>query len=176
MQILLLPMMFAVLIFSALTAGTMRAGNVEVKNADLEIISYRVFMQTADAFVKANPAPGAVTSYDWDAITTAGAPGQQAAGINKSWRIVRAPDGKWAACTALSEMSVARLNSMFAGSVAPAAGASASGAMAGHRLQPASVPGGVGGALQLGTPYGPSGVIGIGTLQEAQESAGLCNQ
>lgn len=176
MPILLLPLMFAVLIFSALATGSMKAGQAEEMRADSEIIRYRVFMQTADAFVKTLAKPAVTQSYTWEQIKTAAGPGQSSMGMSSEWRIVLAPDGTWAACTEISEMAVAKINALFAGATVPASGASTPTSLVGSRILADSIPGGAGGALQLGSAGGRyTGLVGIGPSEVAKSSAGLCN-
>lgn len=176
MPILLLPLKFAVLIFSALATGSMKSGQAEELRADSEIQKYRIFMQAADSFVKSQPAPASTQSYTWEQIKIAAGPGQRSAGMNSDWRIVWAPDGKWAACTEISEMGVAKINAMFASASVPASGASAPTSLVGSRILPDSIPGGAGGSLQLGNAGGRyTGLVGIGSPELAKSSAGLCN-
>lgn len=132
--------------------------------ADNELARYRIFVSTADRFFKTEPPPGGLTAYRWENIRIAASPGQEAFGMRSDWKVVRGPDGAWAACTELSPLTISTLNSIYAHAVPD-------GSKVSHRIQPSEIPAG-GGALGIGSGVA---VIGVGPSQEALKAATLCD-
>lgn len=81
--------------------------------ANVEVQSYRTFMQTADMYFKVTPAPAAKTRYTWNQIAEQAPIPYANARISSTWFVVRMPDGEWAACTDLTEEASSKLGEMF---------------------------------------------------------------
>lgn len=80
---------------------------------ETELVMYRTFVSVADLHFKSEPAPSSTTTYTWDQIKVSAPPGITAAGMNPSWKAVRASDGSWAACTELHEVALAAVGGLF---------------------------------------------------------------
>lgn len=113
MWIFAIPLMIAMSL-AAIVAGYEAGGDKEIRaSVDTEVALYRAFVFTADMYFRAAPAPGAKTVYYWADIRTAAPPGVRASNMPASWKAVRGVDGKWAACTELSEGSLAAVGALY---------------------------------------------------------------
>lgn len=134
--------------------------------ADNELARYKIFVSTADQFFKTAAAPGVLTAYTWDTIKAAAPPGYESFAMRTDWKVVRGPDGTWAACTQLEPLTVAALNSIYAPVVAT------TGGLASQRLLPSDLSSGGAGALGLNAN---NAVIAIGKPTDAVAAANLCD-
>lgn len=139
MIILLLPIMFALALFSSLfqvhsNATTSNARTQEVAH---EVNMYRHFMFAAAQYMRgpgASVAPGVI---DWATIKSAKStpPGLAGLSMPVSWRIVKGPTD-WVACAEVLPATSSALKQLLP------KGASADGALNSVVLQPTAVSGG----------------------------------
>lgn len=176
MFILVAPVIFAVAVFGVIFVNAPSQGEPAKRSARTELIRYRIFVSTADTFFKNSSVPSVTSTYRWDDIKSAAPGGYAAAAFRSDWRAVRASDGSWAACTPMSEVTVAMINEVFTqAATSPAQAASGTSSMIGNRVLPSALAGGGSGALQLSSP-GVSGLVALGKGTDALSAANLCNQ
>lgn len=109
-----IPLLSLVLLMTLV--GTYQAGGQDDLQAqtDTELVMYRSFVSVADMYFKQNPSPPSTTTvYGWADIKAAAPPGMTTAAMNPSWKVVRASDGTWAACTELKDVAVASVGGLF---------------------------------------------------------------
>lgn len=176
MFIFVAPIIFAVAIFGVIFVNTPSQGEPAKRSARTELTRYRIFVSTADTFFKTASVPSVTSTYLWDDIKSAAPSGYAAATFRADWRAVRSPDGSWAACTPMNEVTVAMINEVYAqAATSPAQAASGTSSMIGNRVLPSALTGGGSGALQLSSPS-VSGLVALGKGNDALSAANLCNQ
>lgn len=136
--------------------------------ANAEMNRYRIFVSTADQFVKGMTPPATTTAYTWNDIKVSAGPAIQATGMRTDWKIVVTPARAWAACTQMNEITVAGLNKLYPPAVA------ASSPMSSQRIQASALTSGGGGALGVNAGVN-SAVIGVGSASESLAAANLCD-
>ncbi len=171
MWLLIIPIFFGLILFTQIAVNDEAPSRELQRQAKAELIRYRVFVSTADTYFKGVAAPGTTTSYGWEQIKAAAPPGLATTGIRADWRVVRKPDGQWAACTQLNEMSVARINEIFA----PAQPASGASEAFGGRVLPGALTSGGTGAIAFGGTEQITGLVSVGTPTDAMNAANLCD-
>lgn len=168
MYIYVVPAMVGVALFAHLVV-TRTPPDVPLKaQANAEMNRYRIFVSTADQFVAGMAAPASTTAYTWDAIKVVASPAVAATGMRADWKIVVTSAKEWAACTQLTEMTVAGLNQLYPPSVA------ASAPMVSQPIPSSALTSGGAGALGLNSGVN-TGVIGVGDATKSLAAANLCD-
>lgn len=168
---MIIPIFFGLILFTQIAVNEEVPSLELQRQAKAELIRYRVFVSTADTYFKGVAAPGATTSYGWAQIKSAAPPGLATTGMRADWRVVRKPDGQWAACTQLNEMSVARINEIYA-AAQPASGASEP---FGQRILPGALTSGGAGAIKFDGAGEITGLVSVGKPTDAMNAANLCD-
>jgi hypothetical protein len=126
---------------------------------------YRVFMYVADQYMKvsAPTGPGIVT-VDWATMSLSPVtpPATRAAPMPAGWRVVRAADMSWVACTEMTERAAGAL-----GQLMPLPAANSAGQVDALSVLSTSV--------VLSVPSGTQSFIVIGGPTGAASLANLCN-
>lgn len=169
MHFLLIAALSLVVFYSAVTLGT----NAEVDNpqaardAAIQVDQYRMFMYVADQYMtQFPPAAAGVVTVTWPtmAASTVAPPGAKTLTMPPSWRVVRAADLSWVACTDMDERSIGSLNQLLSSGVA----AQGTGAIASADLRNTAV------ALVNASSVTTSYVV-LGSPTAATTLASLCN-
>lgn len=159
MHLLLMAALALVVFISITTLSTQGSLDRPQKTADaaVKVDQYRMFMFVADKYMKmsAPTGPGTVT-VDWATMAASSVtpPAAKLLAMPPGWRVVRAADLSWVACTEMDERSVGALNQLLtAGVVTQGIGATiAPGDLSNTSVQLSNGGGGTASFVVLGSP------------------------
>lgn len=171
MWIYIVPAFFTLILVIQVAVLSESPAQQAQRDASGELERYRLFVSTADTYFKSVAPPSVTTSYTWDQIRGAAAPANAAVSMRLDWKVVRAPDGQWAACTELNELSVAALNEIYA----PALPASGASSPISSRVLPERLASGGKGQIPFTGAEGLNGLVAVGSSTEAMKAANLCD-